>query len=415
MTAEIISIGDELLIGQVVNTNAAWMGQELTLIGIQVHQVSVISDEAEHIISALQEAEQRADIILITGGLGPTKDDITKQTLCRYFNTRLIFDETTYQNIIELFKSRGFPINGSNKLQAEIPENCTPITNKNGTAPGMWFEKKDKVFISMPGVPFEMKPMMKEFILPKLAVRAKGGAIVHKTILTQGIGESFLAAKIQQWEEALPAHMKLAYLPQPGIVRLRLSAFGEKKETLEADIEEQIVRLNSLVPEYIYGYDEDTLEAIVGNFLKERKQTLVTAESCTGGYLSHRITSVPGSSEYYLGSVISYSNDLKINLLDVSELDIITHGAVSEAVVKDMAMHARNKLKADYAIAVSGIAGPDGGTAEKPVGTTWIAIATETKVIAKKFLFGEHRERNIHKTAITALNMLRKVILGIKL
>lgn len=412
MQAEIISIGDELLIGQVINTNSSWIGQELSLIGLPVHQITVISDNREHILTALHEAEQRADVILITGGLGPTKDDITKQCLCEYFDTYLVFDETTYQNIKNLFKLRDYQVTGPNKKQAEIPANCRPITNKNGTAPGMWFEKNGKTFVSMPGVPFEMKPMMTDYILPALSYRSDIGAIVHKTILTQGVGESFLAATIQNWEDALPGHIKLAYLPQPGIVRLRLSAYGADKNKLIDEVDEEVEKLLKIIPELVYGYGNDTLEEIVGKLLKERNQTLVTAESCTGGYLAHLITSIAGSSSYYLGSIISYSNDLKIKLLGVDARDIETQGAVSEAVVKSMAGNARERLGSDYAVAVSGIAGPDGGTELKPVGTTWIAIATPDKVVAQKFMFGEHRERNIHRAAISALNMLRKILLN---
>ncbi|MHC1706115.1 MAG: competence/damage-inducible protein A [Bacteroidales bacterium] len=409
MKAEIISIGDELLIGQVINTNAAWMGQELSLIGIPVHQITIISDTREHIITAMKEAESRAEIILITGGLGPTRDDITKQTLCEYFDTHLVFDEASFENINRLFPARGLPVTDLNRKQAEVPAYCRPVLNKNGTAPGMWFEKQGKIFISMPGVPFEMKPMMTDLILPELASLSHIG-IFHKTVLTQGVGESFLAEKIKVWEDQLPANMKLAYLPQPGIVRLRLSAYSGTNNELQTAVEEQIRKLHLIIPGLIFGYDEDTLEEILGRLLREKKQTLVTAESCTGGYLAHKITSVPGSSEYFLGSIISYSNELKIKLLDIAEKDIIDHGAVSEVVARAMACNARKKLQADYAIAISGIAGPDGGTPEKPVGTTWIAIATPEKVISEKFMFGEHRERNIHRTAITALNMLRKII-----
>lgn len=413
MQAEIISIGDELLIGQVVNTNASWIGQQLSLIGIPVVRVTVIPDNREQILSSLNEAQKRAGLILITGGLGPTNDDITKEVLCEFFNTRLVFDPKTLQDIENLFSLRGFPVAGLNRQQAELPENCKIIRNNDGTAPGMWFEKDKAIFISLPGVPFEMKPMMTDYVLPELAKLSQQQTIFHKTVLTQGVGESFLAVKIKDWENNLPSNIRLAYLPHPGIVRLRLSAVGQDKAVLVWQVDEEIARLQHLIADFIVGYDDDTLEAIVGQLLAGRKQTLVTAESCTGGYLAHKITSVPGSSAYYLGSIIAYSNRLKMNLLDVKESDLSAYGAVSEQIVIAMAVAARSKLGSDYSIAVSGIAGPDGGTAEKPVGTTWIAVASAETVIAKRFLFGEHRERNIYKAAVTGLNMLRKMILGI--
>ena len=390
MTAELISIGDELLIGQVVNTNASWISEQLNLAGIKVHQVTTISDNREHILTALQEAEKRVNIILITGGLGPTKDDITKETLCEYFDTHLVFSEEIFKDITRLFGKRGLTISIPNRKQAEIPATCTPIKNNHGSAAGMWFEKEGKIFVSMPGVPFEMKPMITGYVIPKIQKRYKTHTIVHKTVLTQGIGESWLAQKIEAWEDKLPENIKLAYLPQPGIVRLRLTVVGENKKR----------------------YNNDQLYEIVGELLRKKGQTVSTAESCTGGYIAHLITSVSGSSDYFKGSVVAYANEIKQQLLGVKEKSLIDFGAVSEVVVKEMAEGVQQKFNTDYAIATSGIAGPGGGTKDKPVGITWIAIATPNKKLVQHFLFGEHRERNIRKTALTALNMLRKELLS---
>lgn len=409
MHAEIINIGDELLIGQVINTNASWMAQQLNSIGIDIIKVSIISDDKSSIIQCIDEAFERSDLILITGGLGPTNDDITKYTLCEYFSSNLIFDEATYNRIEQLFAVRGFKVTELNRKQAEIPENCIVIPNNNGTASGMWFEKSGKILISMPGVPFEMKSMISDFILPKLSENINF-KIIHKTIHIQGIGESFLADLIKDWEEKLPKNIKLAYLPQPGLIRLRLSAKGLKIEKLEEIINKEIEKLNLLIPDLIYGYDEDCLEKVIGELLKENKKTLSTAESCTGGYISHLITSIPGSSAYYKGSIISYSNEIKTGLLDVNPLTIEKYGAVSKETVIEMANGVLKKMKTDYAIAVSGIAGPDGGSIEKPIGTIWIAVGNNKSIITEKFLHGEDRGRNIRKAALSALNMLRKVI-----
>jgi nicotinamide-nucleotide amidase len=418
MNAEIMSIGDEILIGQITNTNAVWMAQQLNLAGIHVKQITSVSDDRGHIMQALREAEERADIILITGGLGPTKDDITKVTLCEYFNTSLRFDEEIYKDVERLFKSFGREVTPVNRKQAEVPENCIPLRNEMGTAPGMWFERGGKIFVSMPGVPYEMKGIMEKYVLPKLTERFELPAIVHVTVLTQGIGESALAEKIEEWEDALAAdNIKLAYLPSPGMVRLRLSVSGEDRDQLEKLVDKKIQGLKEIIPGYIYGYEsygaeEDvTLEQIVGQMLRERKQTVSTSESCTGGYISHLITKVPGSSEYYQGSVIAYSYEVKEKELGVDKKMLEEHGAVSQPVVEQMAIGARKKLNTDYSIAASGIAGPGGGTADKPVGTVWIAVATPGKVISKRFQFGENREWNIHRTALAGLNMLRQEML----
>ncbi len=407
MNAEIINIGDELLIGQVVNTNASWLASELNKAGISVVQITTIADDDHAIKTALDHAAERAQIIIISGGLGPTKDDITKKSLAEYFDSEMVFDEGTYENVKKIFALRHYQVTEVNKMQALIPEKCIPLQNNNGTAPGMWFEKEDTVFVSLPGVPYEMKALFSEEVILRLAKRYKLGAVVHKTIMTTGVGESFLAAKINDWEDNLPSYVKLAYLPQPGLVRLRLSAKGPDKKALETELEQLTEALQQIVPEVIYGYDDMPLEEAVGNLLKEKGRTMATAESCTGGYIAHLITSIPGSSEYFMGSIVSYSNDVKISQLGVAFDSLEEHGAVSKNVVEQMATGARERLKTDYALATSGIAGPDGGTEEKPVGTTWVALAGPDGIVSQKFHFGEHRGRNIRRTALAALNMLR--------
>ncbi len=408
MKTEIISIGDELLIGQVVNTNAAWIGEQMTMAGIKVYQAVSIADDYDHIFEALKLASERADIVLITGGLGPTKDDITKKTLCDFFDSKLVFNEAVFEDVKEIFRVRGRQVTDLNRKQAEVPDNCTVIRNVHGTAPGMWFEKDGIIFVSMPGVPFEMKPMMTDYIIPELQQRFNLPAIYHKTVLTQGVPESEMAAMIEDWENSLPHNVKLAYLPQPGIVRLRLTASGKNRDKLVALVENEIIKLKKIIGEYIFGFDKDTLEEVVGNLLREKSKTVSSAESCTGGYIAHLITSVAGSSDYYKGSVVSYANEIKSRILGVEEKDIERYGAVSESVVSQMAVGVREKFKTDYAVATSGVAGPTGGTKEKPVGTTWIAVATSDKVFAKQFHFGEHRGRNIRRAALMALDMLRK-------
>jgi nicotinamide-nucleotide amidase len=410
VTAEIISIGDELLIGQVINTNASWMGVEFNQVGIKIHQITTISDDRNHILSALQEASRHADLILITGGLGPTRDDITKATLCEFFNTHLVFNPDVYKNIYKLFGTRRTRITELNRKQAEVPEACKLIENSNGTAPGMWFEKEGKIYISMPGVPYEMKAMVKNSVIPMLLERFNPGAIVHKTIMTTGLPESLLAEKIETWEDNLPKNIRLAYLPQPGTVRLRLSGTGKDRKILEQTIEAEVEKLKKIIPENISGFDDEQLNETIGKLLRRQNKTLSTAESCTGGYIAHLITSVPGSSDYFKGSIIAYANEAKESLLGVRHQSLVDYGAVSEQVVKEMAIGARARLRTDYAIATSGIAGPGGGTDDKPVGTIWIAIATPEKTWADRFMMSNHRERNILRTAATALNMLRKLL-----
>jgi nicotinamide-nucleotide amidase len=417
MQTEIINIGDELLIGQVVNTNASWIAEQMSLSGFPVCQITVVPDHPGSILEALNLAWHRADIILITGGLGPTKDDLTKETLCEFFQTKLVFDQKTFAFIEQVFNARGWKVTEINRRQAEVPENCTPLKNLLGTAPGMWFEKPAPgregkcVFISLPGVPFEMKALLENEVLPRLKISFRPLAVLHRTILTQGVGESFLSEQIENWETHLPEDLHLAYLPQPGIVRLRLTGQGEDELLLRNRMEEEIVKLKSLIPGYIFGEGDDTLESVTGMLLKEKGVTLSTAESCTGGYIAHLITRIPGSSGYFKGSVVAYSNEIKVKVLGVPETTLAEHGAVSEEVVREMAVNIRNRFHSDFSIAVSGIAGPEGGTAEKPVGTVWIAIAGPKGVQATKYLFGDHRERNIRRAALQALNLLRKMIL----
>lgn len=409
---EIITIGDELLIGQVIDTNSAWIAQRLNERGVGIKQITSVSDSAGHILKALAEAEGRADIILITGGLGPTKDDITKKTLCTFFGSQLIRHEPSLKVITEIFQSRAREVTPVNIQQADVPDNCLVLLNHLGTAPGMLFEREGKIFISMPGVPSEMKGMMNNDVLPLLTARFNLPPLVHKTILTQGIGESFLSDMISDWEDNLPPSIRLAYLPGAGMVRLRLSAFGDNEEQIRAAVELETEKLKSLISDYIFGYDDDKLEDIVGRLLLQSKKTLSTAESCTGGYIAHKITSVPGSSEYYIGSIVAYSNELKVNELDVDMHMLEKFGAVSEEVVKTMALSALKKFKTDYSIACSGIAGPGGGTPLKPVGNVWIAVAGHSQVITRKLQLGNFRERVIHETALHSLNTLRKLLIS---
>ena len=407
MKAEIITIGDELLIGQTVDTNSAWIGKQLYLIGIDVNRINSISDKKQDIINALNESRKRADFIIITGGLGPTKDDITKATLGEYFNSDFYMNEEVLEKIKAFFDLRGREMLEVNKLQALLPTKATVLPNEVGTASGMWFEDDGKVFVSMPGVPYEMKNIMENHVLPKAKKFFNAPKIIHRTILTQGIGESFLAEILADWENNLRnSNLSLAYLPSPGLVKLRISSKGlENGQKLVDDFAEQ---LYLQIPQYIFGEGKTSLQSILGDLLSKNNQTISTAESCTGGYISHLITSIPGSSKYYKGSTIAYAYDVKSNDLGVSADDLNSFGAVSQQVVEQMAKGIQNKMGSDFAIATSGIAGPDGGTENKPIGTVWIAIATPEKIFSKKFLFGNDRQRNVHKTAITAFNMLRK-------
>lgn len=413
MKAEIITIGDEILIGQIVDINSAWIARHFNSAGIEISRITSVHDEAGQIKEALENSEKNADLVLITGGLGPTKDDITKNVLCEYFDTRLVFHEATYQQIKERFQIRNIDMNKLNRDQALVPEACTVLPNKTGTAPGMWFERNGTIFVSVPGVPFEMKYLTENEIIPRLQNNGKLKAIYHKTVQTQGLPESMLAERIEKWENSLPENIKLAYLPNPVSVRLRLSATGTNLDELKEQVQNEIEKLNKIIPEHIFGYDDETLAEVVGRALQEKGLTLALAESCTGGYISHLITSVPGCSEWFKGGVVAYSNEIKQSLLGVSEESLLKYGAVSEQVVREMAEGALNRLNAGYAIATSGIAGPTGGTDEKPVGTVWIAVSGNGKTIAEKFNFSDNRERNIIRSSHTALQLLRKIIVAI--
>lgn len=410
MNAEIITIGDEILIGQIVDTNSAWMATELNQVGIKVAQITTISDTPQHLVNALNEARKRAEIILITGGLGPTKDDRTKKVLSEYFSSKLILDEATLKHVSQYFIRLGLGVNQLNKDQALVPECCTVLSNPVGTAPGMWFDHEGTIFVSMPGVPFEMKELMSNQIIPRLTGLNGKGAIFHKTVQVIGIPESILADTLETWEDALPNNINLAYLPNSGQIRLRLSAFGDDKSKLISDVNSEIEKLKQIIPDAIYGYENDSLAGVIGKLLIEKKQTMASAESCTGGNIAHLITSEPGSSLWYKGSVVAYSNETKVNILNVDPQLIEEFGAVSEQVVVQMAEGVKKALNVDYAIATSGIAGPDGGTDEKPVGTIWIAVASSDKTIAKCYSFANNRERNIIRSSQTALDMLRLML-----
>ncbi len=412
MKAEIITIGDELLIGQVVDTNSAHIAQQLNDAGLDVVHIASVADNGSDIVSALDAATARASAVLITGGLGPTNDDRTKQSILGYFHSGTRFDQGVFQHITELLSRRGVSVNERNRDQAKVPDNCTLIYNPLGTAPGLWFEKNNTTYLFMPGVPYEMVAVLSN-AMPLLHNHASGSAIRHKTILTQGLPESMLAKKIEAWESALPENLSLAYLPSPGLVKLRLTGRGASNKEIDISINEQVINLKKIIPDYIFGYDQDTIERVVGDLLKEKGAWLATAESCTGGAIASMITSVPGSSIYFRGSVVAYANLAKLELLHVNEVLIRQYGAVSKEVVEAMAAGAREILHADYAIATSGIAGPDGGTDDKPVGTVWIAIASPGGMFSAMHRFGDERERNIRRASVTALNMLRKAILGL--
>ena len=413
MLAEIITIGDEILIGQIVDTNSAFIAQKLNAIGVRVKQISSVSDDRQHILNALAEAHQRADIILITGGLGPTKDDITKKTLAEYFGVGLIENKDALQNVENIFRRlRGVSetLLDVNRQQALVPENCEVILNANGTAPGMWFNHEGKIYMSMPGVPHEMMYLMEEAVIPKLKVTFDLPFIIHKTILTAGEGESYLAEKIADIENDLPSYIKLAYLPKLGQVRLRLSGYGEDEALLRNEVESFTKRLVERVGRSVVAQEDIALEKAILNHMAERELTLSTAESCTGGYIAHLITQHAGSSKVFFGGAVSYSYELKESILGVKNETLWQYGAVSQETVTEMVEGALLNFKSDYAIAVTGIAGPDGGTPEKPVGTVWIGVANAEKTITKKFQFGNKRIQNIERTAIAALNMLHLLL-----
>ncbi|MBL7968778.1 MAG: competence/damage-inducible protein A [Prolixibacteraceae bacterium] len=411
MKAEIITIGDEILIGQIVDTNSAWMGKQLNLNGIEVYQVTSVHDSRAHILKALSDAKKNVDLVLITGGLGPTKDDITKKCLCEFFNTELVFYPEVLDHVQALLSSRNVTINQLNRDQALLPASCTLLHNSVGTASGMWFERNNTIFVSMPGVPFEMEAIMTEEVFPRLQRLGIMQSIIHKTVLTIGLPESMLAERIEQWENALPDFIKLAYLPSPMMVRLRLSGYGTDGPAIQAEIDRQVGQLMALIPDHIFGFDNDNLGIVLGRMLVERNCSLATAESCTGGSIAQFITSNPGSSAYFKGGVVAYSNEIKHRLLHVPVDLIDEFGAVSKQVAEKMAIGAREALQADYSVATTGIAGPDGGSAEKPVGTVWIAVAGPSGVESKMYTFKHNRERNIIRTTHTALNLLRTFML----
>jgi len=406
--ASIITIGDELLIGQVIDTNSAWIAQQLNTIGIPVIRRVAVGDQWNDIWSALDEESKKADIIFITGGLGPTADDITKPLLCKYFNGNMVINKEALENVTHLFeKIFKRPITERNIKQAEVPDTCKVIINKKGTASGMQFEKNGTLYFSLPGVPFEMMGMIEEDILPLLTSTYKLPNITHKTLVTYGIGESMLADLLQSFEENLPIHIKMAYLPNHGLVRLRLTATGENKSLVEKEVNTQFDFLQELVKDFLVTNEDEAMENVIGKMLLSRNQTVSTAESCTGGYIAHLISGVPGASAYYEGSMITYSYAAKEKSLQVKKSTLESQGAVSEDVVIEMAKGLLNQLNTTYAIAVSGIMGPGGGMPEKPVGTVWIAIASERKSMAQKFHFRFTRQKNIQLTAMNALNMLR--------
>ena len=410
MQAVIINIGDELLIGQVVNTNASWMAAQLELENIHVKRIITIGDSQQEIVRFLDQNIGEVDLVLLTGGLGPTKDDMTKHCLATYFNSPLVNHQETFLHVEQYFASRNLPFSDINRQQAMVPACCTPILNKVGTASGMWFEQESTIVVSLPGVPFEMKWLMQHHVLPLLKERRTGHYILHKTILTYGIGESFLAEKIAAWEDALPQGFHLAYLPASGKVRLRLSGQAANQSALEQTMNQEIEKLLPLIKPYIYGFDNQSLPEVIGEHLKTQGMTLSTAESCTGGCLAHRITEIPGASHYYLGGAITYSNEMKHKLLGVTADTLEQHGAVSQETAMQMAQGCKAYFGTHYAIATTGIAGPDGGTEQKPTGTVWIAIATPHSLVAEKYCFNNPRAQHQERTTNQALFNLLKII-----
>ncbi len=410
MKIEIVTIGDELLIGQVVDTNSAWIGEQLNMEGFEVSRINSISDSEEEILNILDETSKRADVILLTGGLGPTKDDITKITLCKYFNTQLVFNQDVYEDVTNLLKGRVRNINELNRQQALVPEGCVVIRNPVGTAPIMMFEKENTIYISMPGVPSEMKYAMEHSIIPFLKSKFNSGAIVHQTVLVYNIPEAVLAEMLEEWESTIPENIKLAYLPSPGKIRLRLTGRGSNQEKIESDIQLLLQNLKPIIGNSILAFEDVTVIEIVSRLLINNGLTLSTAESCTGGNIAHEITRIPGSSKFFRGGVVSYHNEVKNEVLGVNSDVIKSDGAVSRVVVEQMANGALSKLGSDYAVATSGIAGPGGGSEEKPVGTVWIAVAGPDKTISEKFQFGHLRERNIIRATEMAMVMLKKMV-----
>jgi len=405
--AEIITIGDEILYGHILDTNSKWISEQLDTLGIRVGKKITVGDTPDDILHSFKEAQAGAELVLITGGLGPTNDDITKASLANFFNVSMEINDQALEELTALFKHWGREVTETNREQAMLPANCEMISNTLGSAPGMWFDENNTVFISMPGVPHEMKKMMEDTIIPRIEKRFRTPHIFHKIIRTTGIGESWLSDKITQWEAQLPDHIKLAYLPSVMEVKLRLTASGDKKEELQADVAIEVGKLKPLIEKYIFGFDSDSLEDVVGKILKKKKLTVSTAESCTGGYLGHMITRVPGSSHYFLGGIVSYDNTVKSSVLGVDEAIITKYGAVSKETAMAMASSVRSKFKSDIGLSTTGVAGPSGGTKEKPVGTVWIGLADHTATIAKRFSLSKERMINIQASAKIALNMVR--------
>jgi len=407
---EIVTIGDEILIGQIVDTNSAWMARELNKDGFRIHQITTVSDDETHILKAVEGAFSRADIVLMTGGLGPTKDDITKQTLCKYFNTHLIHNQEVVDNIKEVFAHRGNVLNPLTLGQAMVPATATIIQNKRGSAPVTWFDKKGKVLVSMPGVPFEMEWVMSNEVLPRLRSRYNTPTLLHKTVLVVGISESGLAMKLTDWENELHECLKLAYLPSPGMVKLRLSGFLPNRQELENIIEAELVKLRDLLEGAILAEEDIPVEEVIGRLLKEKGLWLATAESCTGGNIAKQITNISGSSTYFSGAIVAYQNEVKIQELGVSPETLRDFGAVSQETVEEMAEGVRKKLKTDIGVAVSGIAGPTGATEGKPVGTVWICVCTQDKNISRRFQFGQSRKRNVDLATLNAFAMIKELV-----
>lgn len=406
-----ISIGDELLIGQVINTNAAWLGEHLADAGFQLDSVMVVGDTEKAILDAFN-ACMDADLVLVTGGLGPTADDITKPTVCKFFGTELEFSQKAYDNVVSLFQRRGFQMSERNRGQAMLPKSCQYIPNTYGTAPCMWLEKQDTVFVFMPGVPFEMKGIFVDELLPRINARFHAVPYEKRVVMTTGIGESFLADRIKEWEENLPEFLSLAYLPQYGMVRLRLSGRHEDAELLRATLDEEAEKLKKLIPEFIFALQDQPIERTVFDLLMNKGWSFASAESCTGGNIAHAITLIPGSSEVFKGAAVTYATPVKTKVLGVSTETIERYGVVSQQVVEGMARGVRDLMESDFGVATTGVAGPGGGTEENPVGTVWIGVASPQGVVSKRFNFGQDRENVINRATITAYDMLRQQILA---
>lgn len=406
-----ISIGDELLIGQVINTNAAWLGEQLSGAGFQLHSALTIGDAEKDILDAFN-ACMDADLVLVTGGLGPTADDITKPTVCKFFNTELTFCQPAYDNVVSLFKRRGFAMSERNRRQAMLPKACQYIPNTYGTAPCMWLEKNGVVFAFMPGVPFEMKGIFNDELLPRIKAKFHSVPYEKRVIMTTGIGESFLADKIKNWEDALPSFLSLAYLPQHGMVRLRLSGRHEDARLLHETLENETAKLKSLISDYVFAMQDEPIEHVVFELLKSKGLTFASAESCTGGNIAHRITLIPGSSEVFRGTAVTYATPTKTKVLGVPATTIEQYSVVSQPVVEGMAKGVRELMEADFGLATTGVAGPGGDTDKNPVGTVWIGLATHEKVISKRFNFGKDRENVINRATIAAYEMLREELVS---